>query len=138
MVRETGYIYDVVFVFCFLHVVNYKSVKWELFSADWLRRQNLKTRRVQVPLTSLPWWIVKQTWVRCNFLYLFIILFLLKIPYLLWSDFVTQNITINIFYPPTYLKRQIDVLHDKVGMDVAPYRMSDWLGDVFYEKYLSL
>ena len=31
----------------FLHVVNYKSVTWEPFYVDWLRRQNLKTLRVR-------------------------------------------------------------------------------------------
>ena len=31
------------FLFRFLHVVNYESGKWETFSADRLRRQNLKT-----------------------------------------------------------------------------------------------
>ena len=49
MVPETVYTYEVV-PFRFLHVVSYKSVKWEPFSTDWLRRQNLETRRVQVPL----------------------------------------------------------------------------------------
>ena len=49
MVPETVYAYEVFFRFYFLHVVNYKSVKWEYFSVDWLRRQNLKTRWVQVP-----------------------------------------------------------------------------------------
>ena len=27
---------------------------------------------------------------------------------------------INLFYPPTHLKRQIDVLRDKMGTEVAP------------------
>ena len=31
---------------------------------------------------------------------------------------------INIFYPPAHLKRQIDVLRDKMGMDDAP-KVSD-------------
>ena len=31
----------------FLHAVNYKSVRWEPFYVDWLRRQNLKTLRVR-------------------------------------------------------------------------------------------
>ena len=69
------YTYHVVFLsflcfifyfFNFLHVVNYESVKWEPFSADWLRRQNLRNLRVQV-----PWWNGKQMCVRCNFLFLF-------------------------------------------------------------------
>ena len=74
------------FLFCFLDVVNYKSMKWEPFSADWLRRQNLKTLRVQV-----PWWNGKQIRVRCFFLHLFIIFFLLKWDFL-WNHFATQNV----------------------------------------------
>ena len=35
-------------LFRFLHVVNYKRLKWEPFSVDWLRRQNSKNLQVQV------------------------------------------------------------------------------------------
>ena len=31
------------FLFCFLHVVNYKSVNWVPLSTDWFWRKNLKT-----------------------------------------------------------------------------------------------
>ena len=34
MFPETAYTYDSFFLFRFLHVVNYKSVKWEPFSTD--------------------------------------------------------------------------------------------------------
>ena len=56
MVPKTVYTFDVVFfLFRFLHIVNYKSVKWEPFSADWLRNQNLKTFRVQETSTVMKW-----------------------------------------------------------------------------------
>ena len=43
------------FLFLFLHIVNYKSVKWEASSADWLRGQNLKTLWVQETSTLMKW-----------------------------------------------------------------------------------
>ena len=55
MVPETAYTYDAVFLFLFLHIVNYKSVKWEASSADWLRGQNLKTLWVQETSTLMKW-----------------------------------------------------------------------------------
>ena len=49
MVTEAVYTYQVVFfLFRFVHVVNYKRVKWEPFSVDLLQRQNLKILQVQV------------------------------------------------------------------------------------------
>ena len=48
----------------------------------------------------------------------FLRFFLLKSD-LLWNHIVTQNVTINTFLP-THLKHQIDVLCDKMGVDVAP------------------
>ena len=100
------------FLFRFLHVVNYKSVKWETFFADGLRRQNLKTLWVQV-----PWWNGKQTYLCCIFLFSFAIFFLLRWVFL-WNHFFRQNVMINIFLP-THLKRQIDFLCDKMVMDVT-------------------
>ena len=38
-------------LFSFLRVLEYKSEKWEPFFADWLRKRNLRTHRVQLPLT---------------------------------------------------------------------------------------
>ena len=55
------------FLFRFLHVVNYKIVRWVPLCADWLWRKNLKTLRVQA-----PWWNGKQMCIRCNFSFLFI------------------------------------------------------------------
>ena len=55
------------FLFRFLHVVNYKIVRWVRLCADWLWRKNLKTLRVQA-----PWWNGKQMCIRCNFSFLFI------------------------------------------------------------------
>ena len=43
-------------------------------------------------------WNGKQTCVRFNFLYLFLIFFLLKLD-LLWNHFVTQNVMTNIVLP---------------------------------------
>ena len=59
-------------LFCFQHVVNYKSVTWEPFSADWLWRQNLKTFWVQV-----WWWNGKQTW--------YVVIFYLCLNFFFWS-----------------------------------------------------
>ena len=82
------------FLFHALHDMNYKSVKWEPFSVDWLRGQNFKTLWVQV-----QWWNGNQTCIGCNFLYLLIIFFLLKILDFLWNHFVTQKVMINILLP---------------------------------------
>ena len=67
--------------------------------------------------TMMKW----KTDVRTLQFLIFVYIFLLKLDPL-WNHFVTQNIMINIFYPPRYLKRQIDVLYDKMGMDVVPYQ----------------
>ena len=53
------------FLYHFLHVVNYKSVKGVPLSADWFQRKNLKTLQVQV-----RWWNGKQMCIRCNFAFL--------------------------------------------------------------------
>ena len=66
----------------------------------------------------------RRAYLKIFYIYLFIIFFLLKISHLLWNHFVTQNVMINIFYPPAHLKRQIDVLCDKMGIDDAP-KVSD-------------
>ena len=55
--------------------------------------------------------------------------FCLYIFFLLKWDFLSNHFVSKpskrhykyIFYQPTHLKRQSDVLHDKMGMDVAPY-----------------
>ena len=89
-------------VFVLWHVVNCKSVKREPFSLDWFWGQNLKTFQAQV-----PWWNGK---LGCNFLYLFIIFFLLKCWDFLWNHFVTQIMSWQIyFYQPisTSLTREI-------------------------------
>ena len=39
---ETVYMYDIVFHFHSLHVVNYKSVKWEPFSVDLIKGAEFK------------------------------------------------------------------------------------------------
>ena len=56
---------------------------------------------------------------RCSFLYLSKIFFLLNWD-LLWNHFLTQNVMICIVLPTTHLKRQTNVLRDKMGMEVAP------------------
>ena len=71
-----------------------KKRSGSLFRQLW--RQNSKTLRVQV-FFHLKW----------DFL---------------WNHFVTKKTIINIFLPiPTYLKCQIDILREKMGMVVAPY-----------------
>ena len=87
-------------VHLFLHVVNYKSVKWESFSVDWLQRQ---------------WWNGKQRCVRCNF-FIFLYIFLLKWD-LLCKHFVTQNVLIYIFFYPTSHLKRFERQH---GIDFAP------------------
>ena len=88
------YVWRSFFLFRFLRVVNYRSVKWDSFSADWLGKQNLKkpsrTSTSQV-VTVMKWKINVRS---CN-LCLFIIFFLLKWD--IWNHFVPQNVMMNLF-----------------------------------------
>ena len=68
--------------------------------------------------TMMKW----KTDVRTLQFLIFVYIFLLKLDPL-WNHFVTQNI-INFFYPPRYLKRQIDVLYDKNGYGRCPLSMT--------------
>ena len=109
MVPKTVYTYDVVFsssVFFMLWTIKvwstslyrwtdhedriYKPVEYKFFPHRY--RHEMENRRAYVVI----------------FLFLFIIFFLLKIPYILRNHFVTQNIMIDRFYPPTYLPKTSD------------------------------
>ena len=37
-------------------------------------------------------------------------------------------------HPPTHLKRQLDVLHDKMGLDVIPWTISSWIDKIKFLK----
>ena len=76
-------------------------------------------------------------------IFYFCLFFLLKWDFH-WNHFVTQNVMINTFYPPTHLKRQIDILHDKMGMDATPKTfllislVNTWLNLGLHKGYVAL
>ena len=39
------------------------------------------------------------------------------------------------FYPPTHLKRQTDILRDKIGMDVVPKTQSACDNTIFFDMF---
>ena len=79
-------------LFHFLHVVNYKSVKWEPVSMD---HRPIMKAEFKNPWNISTMMIRKQACLCCNFLFLFIILFLLKWDFL-QTHFVKQSIMINV------------------------------------------
>ena len=103
MVPETVYTNDVFFCSVFYMLKAMKVWSESLFRGLITKTEfkNPSSTSTSHLATVMKW---KQTCVLRNFFLLFIF-FLLKIPYLLWNIFVTQNVIISLFYPPTHLKR---------------------------------